>query len=513
MVQASREIAIVEIGSTGMRLIIASIDEQQQWKILDRAGKSLAMGKDVFTTGQITWESLLECISALQNFRELMKSWEIADANIHIIATSALRAARNRDIFMDRVFQETGFLVKIVDGIEENRLMYLGVRYALRQDLPEFREGNSMIVEAGGGSTEIILLNQGKIVAAHSLNIGTIMIDRIGRRPLGSIRSSERYLTETIRKTSGFLKEEMELANAKTFVIIGTDAWILATRIGRELNDQCRIISREDFLAFAETIRSYTIEDCVKKLQIPHSDAPRFIIGNLVYKLFLERTAASQVAIPNISIREGYLVDLTMGVDPELQEEFYSQIIASAVNLGRKYRFDEAHNCHVSELCLMLFDFLAGKHGMTRRERMLLEVAAILHDVGEFIENSEHHKHSQYIVNNSEIFGISAEEQGIIANAVRYHRGDAPSSSDFAFAVLQREERIVVLKIIALLRVADALDRSHSQHITGDIRLDQRGDSIFFHTSGNLDLSSEQRALDEKADMFRDVFGYKVHLT
>jgi exopolyphosphatase/guanosine-5'-triphosphate,3'-diphosphate pyrophosphatase len=316
-----------------------------------------------------------------------------------------------------------------------------------------------------------------------------------------------------VRNTSEFLNAEMELEHIKVFVIAGSDARFLAARIGTELNGDCWIIERDAFIQFVDKIRNYSPEECVQNLQVPYADSDGFVPGNLVYKLFLERTSAAQVVVPFVSIREGLLIDLARGVDPELQEEFYSQIVASAMNLGRKYHFDEAHHLHVALLCNILFDALAREHGMNRREQVMLEVAATLHDIGMFIRGgSGHHKHGQYIVANSEIFGLHREELDIIANVIRYHRSDPPSQADIDYIALQREERILVLKMASILRLADALDRGHTQRIQ-NIRVERRNENLILHTGGDFDVSSERVGLEEKGDMFQDIFGYKVILT
>ena len=503
--------AVLEIGSTGIRLIVAEILKGGQWQVLDRAGKPVALGRDVFTSGQVSRESFMECLSVLRNFREFLAGWGINERDVHIIATSALREARNRDIFVDRVRQETGFGLSIVEGIEENRLMYLAVRFALKSDLPLFWRANSMILEIGGGSTEIMLLRRGKMVAAHSLPLGTILIDQQARQAMGSAHFQERYLTENIRNTSELLSKELDLAHVRTFVVAGTDARIAASRIGMELNEHCGIIPRDTFLEFVEKTRHYTIEECVQKLNLTFAEAEVFVPGILVYKLLLERTMAAHVVVPRVSIREGFLIDLVQGVDPALQEEFYSQIIASAVNLGRKYQYDEADSRHVAKLCMALFDALAQEHGMNRRERLILEVAATLHDIGMFIRGANHQRHGQYLVANSEIFGLHQEELDLVANVIRYHRGADPSSSDIDYIALQREERILVLKMVSMLRVADALDHGHSQHVDA-ITVERRSEIMFLHTGGNHDISLELLNMEEKARLFQEVFGCKVVL-
>jgi exopolyphosphatase/guanosine-5'-triphosphate,3'-diphosphate pyrophosphatase len=508
----SHPVAVLEIGSTGIRLLVAQIQSGEKWTVLDNAGRPVALGRDVFNSGALSRESLLECLNVLQNFKELLAGWGIAAADAHVIATSALRVARNRDIFIDRIRQETGFNLSVVDGIEENRLMYLGVRFALKQDLPMFWRANSMIIEVGGGSTEIMLLRRGQMVAAHSIKLGTIIIDQRTRLGAGPGLFYERYLGEAIRNTTGLLNAEMDLAHVRTFVMAGSDARFVSNQVGSELNEHCRIINRNDFIAFADKIRNYTIEECVQKLGISYSEGEGFISGILVLKLFLEQTAAVRIAVPLVSIREGYLLDLALGVDSALQKEFFSQITASAVNLGRRFHFDEAHSHHVAKLCMVLFDELENVHGMNQRQRMMLETAAILHDIGAFIKSSGHNRHGQYIVANSEIFGLPRNELDIIANVIRYHRGDLPSESDIEYISLQSEERIMVLKMASILRIADALDRGHSQHIHIH-KVERRAETIVLHTQGGHDISLELMGLEEKSGLFQNAFGYKVILS
>lgn len=511
MFVAKRLVAVIEIGSTGIRLVVAEIRGNDDWHVVDRAGKPVGLGRDVFTSGFISRESLLACIAVLRNYQELLNGWRIAARDIHVIATSALRAAKNRDMFLDRVYLQTGFRVNVVEGIEENHLMYLAVRFALKDNLPQFTRFNSVIIEVGGGSTEMMMLRRGKMVAAHSLRLGTIIIDQHIRRTIGSNRYLYRYLSENVRNTCESLNTELDLSHVRTFIIAGSDARLAATRFGSELNEECWVLKRQVFIDFVEKIQNYSIEECVQKLRIPFAEAEGIIPGLLTYKLFLERTAAEELLVPNASIREGLLISLASGVDPELQEEFFQQVIASAVTLGNKYRYDEAHSHHVTRLALNLFDALQEEHGLDRRARLLLEVAGILHDIGMYIRSSGHHKHSQYIVANSEIFGLQRDDIEIISNVVRYHRKAPPNSTHISYIALQREDRIRVLKLAALLRVADALDRGHSQRI-GDIEVEKKSDTIILHALGHHDLTMEKLALQEKADMFQDIFGYNVVL-
>jgi exopolyphosphatase/guanosine-5'-triphosphate,3'-diphosphate pyrophosphatase len=503
----NRLVAVLEIGSTAIRLLVAQIFPDNNWQAMDRASKPIALGRDVITTGQVSRESFLECISLLKNFREFLRSWGIGDPDIHVIATSALRAARNRDVFVDRVRQETGLMLNIVEGVEENRLIYLAVRFALKNDLPMFWRANSMILEIGGGSSEIMLLRRGQMVAAHSLKLGTILIDQATR--IGQTRVQDRFVSDNIRNTSEILSAELDLAHVRTFIIVGFDGNIAGAQAGSILNEHCWVLTRNAFTEFVKKVQDYTVEECMQRLDMPFWEAESFITGILVNKLMLDQTGATQVIIPRVSIREGILIDIAKGVDPALQEDFFSQIFASAVNIGRKYHIDEPHCRHVASLCMAMFDALIREHGMNRRERMILEVAAMVHEIGMFIRASSHNLHGQYIIANSEIFGLRREELDIIGNVVRYHRGDPPSPRDIDYIALQREERILVLKMVSILRVADALDRGHSQQVKLK-NIEKKTETLVLQTEGILDLSLELMGLEEKGTLFQEVFGYKI---
>jgi exopolyphosphatase/guanosine-5'-triphosphate,3'-diphosphate pyrophosphatase len=368
-----------------------------------------------------------------------------------------------------------------------------------------------MILEVGGGSTEIMMLRRGKMVAAHSLKLGTIRMDQLFHQASDSAAFQSRYLNENVRKTAEALKTEMDLAYIRSLVISGSEARFMAMHIGREFNQDCRIVPRQVFLDFVEKVKDYTVEECVREFGIPYTDAEDLAPSLLIYRLFLENTSAGEIIVPLVSIREGMLINLVSQVDSGIQEEFFSQVIASAVNLGRRYHFDEAHNRHVSQLSLVIFDALNQEHGMTRRDRLLLEVAGILHDVGMYIRSSGHQKHGQYIVAHSEVFGLHQGELNLISNVIRYHRGDAPAEADIDYISLQREDRLLVLKMASLLRVADCLDRGHSQHIR-TISVEKQQDMVVLRTSGIVDTSIERLGLEDKGDMFQDVFGYRVLL-
>ena len=499
--------AAIEIGSTGIRLIIAEIDSKGDLKILDRASKQSRIGRDVFTMGNISRDGMRETIAILDSFSELLAGYGLFPADIQVIGTSALREASNRDTFIDRISLQTSYHVRIIEDIEENHLMYLAVKKALEDERSYLGHSNSMILEVGGGTTELMLLRKGQMVSSHSLSIGTLRIDEQIRESAQQPRQFiEMYLESNIKTACDILAEDLQLDSVRTFVLIGADARFAAHCLSDKVFNNYTVLDRKQFIEFADYVASMPTEECMAQYHLSWNEAESYAAGLTIERMFLERTGADTIIVPNISIREGILLAQVQGMDKKIEEELRRQVVASARARGKRFHYDEAHAAHVRNLSLKIFDALKKEHGLGIHERMLLEISAILHDIGTYIRTSGHHKHSEYIVANSEVFGLNRDDINIVSNVVRYHRKSQPLSTHVNFIALPREGRIVVLKLAAILRVADALDRSHQGRIK-ELSFEQTEDRFIIRTSESLDLSLEKLSLAEKGDMFEDVFG------
>ncbi len=509
--RSRRTVAVIDVGSTAIRLVVAEIDESGSWRILERAGKPVPLGRDVFRHGVVSRDTLLLSLRTLAGFQELMQAYGIENPDTTVIATSALREARNRDTFVDRVSIKTGFTIDIVEGIEENRLTYIAVQHALQRLQGKLSRSNAIIIEVGGGSTEFMILRRGKVVSAHSINIGTVRIEQ-QLEVSGSMGHNVRFLRENIRNVREVLGNEFDLSRVRYFIAVGGDARLAADRAGAAVDPMYSLIDKSDYDAFVRSIDSLSVDECVSRLGIPYDQADSLSTGLLMYQQFMEATAATELIVPQVSIREGVLISIAGEPDEELQQEFDSQVLASADSIGSKYQFDSSHAHHVAHLALQLFDQLTSEHGLDRHDRLLLHVAAILHDIGTYVRASGHHKHGRYLVSNSEVFGLHADDLEIVSNVVRYHRKSAPQGSHVSYMSLSREDRMKVLKLSALLRVADALDRAHGQRIRV-IRLQQHAEVIDVECDYHGDMSIERYGLVSKGTMFEDVFGLKLRLT
>lgn len=502
-------IGVIEIGSTGIRMLIANLLPDGGFTILESAGKQASLGRDAFTSRLISRESTNQCIAILRGFKEILKAYDLDEASVHIVATSALREAENRDAFVDRVAMRTGFRVTIIEDIEESHYLYLAVLHALGDDARYFAKANTLMMEVGGGTTELMLLRRGRIVAAHSLRLGTVRVEEQLKAAAGSPAYLQRIISDNVRTACDSLEEDLPLAKVRNFIVIGHDARFAARIIGLAGRQQYRVIPKADFLDLVQRLQSMSMEELAATYRLTYTDAEAVVPGLMIVSLFLERTGAEELIVPGVSIREGVLLAEAGGQSAEIAAELHNQVLASTLNLGRRYHIDEKHVQWVSATALFLFDRLQDSHGLGQRERLLLEVASLLHDIGSFIRPNSHHKHSEYIVKNSEIFGLQRDELIIIANIVRYHRKSGPMPSHISYMSLVREDRVLVLKLAAILRVADALDKSHTQRLRV-LDIESRGDNLVLHSDAEYDLSLERMSLKNKGDLFEDVFGQRV---
>ena len=295
---ASDLAAVVDIGSTAIRMVVAQIDENGEWQRLDRAARPVTLGRDVFMSGSLGSETMQQAISILGGFQELLRGWQVPEDSVRVIATSAIREARNRDTFVDRVSVRTGLRIEIVEGIEENHLTYLAVQHAVSPMKKEFSRANSMIIEVGGGTTEIMMLKRGKMVAAHSLRIGTVRLEQEARPLWSNADQVEEFMRENIRVSHDLLNSELRLDRMKYFVAVGGDARHVAQAVGTRQEEHYWTIERADFYRHLGELQDRTVDEIVRLYNVTYNEAEGLVPALTIYRLFLESTSPRSLSSP-----------------------------------------------------------------------------------------------------------------------------------------------------------------------------------------------------------------------
>ncbi len=504
---ALRPVAVLDMGASAIRLVVAELPPGEPPRIVEEASRGVLLGRDAFTGGRLGASTIEATLRALEGFRRIMDSYGVV--RYRAVATSAVREAVNRDTFLDRVRLRTGIDVEVIDGSEENRLSYVAVREALK-DHEALNGGDTLLVEVGGGSADISFLRRGEPVYSGTYALGSIRMRQNLAAWHGSHEQRVRLFHRTVQNIVEDIRREMPLREAKHFLATGGDARFAADQVvGEEPGGGVRAIPRERFLSFCEQTVALDDEQLVEAYRLPLTEVETLVPALLVYRELLLETQAETLLVPEATLRAGLLLDMVRADEGQGIEDLSRQVLASAAALGEKYRYDAPHARHVASLALRLFDDLRAEHGLGVRDRLLLEVAALLHDVGIFVNLRGHHKHTQYILSVSEIFGLSRDDMAVISNIARYHRRAAPNKSHLPYMALDSDARVTVNKLGAILRVANALDADHLQKVR-DVRVLREDDQWVLEVDGGGDLTLERLAALARADLLTEVFGRKV---
>ncbi len=503
-----RPVAVVDVGATAVRLLVAEAPTGQPPRILEEAARTVLLGKDAFTTGRLGTGAVEVAIKALEGFRRIMDTYGVR--RYRAVATSAVREAQNRDAFLDRVKQRTGLEVEVIDGSEENRLSYMAVRKALKGH-EALSAGDTLLVEVGGGSADISFLRAGSPIHSGSYALGSIRMRQGLGSWQGSYEQGMRLLRRHVHNVVDDIRGEMPLKDARHFVALGGDVRFAAAQLLDPGQGPVSAIPRDAFSAFCDRMSAEDPEQLVERLRIGHAEAENMGPALLAYRELLLETQAAEVIVPEASLRGGLLIDLVHGDEAQEGEDFSKQVLASAAALGERYRYDAPHGRKVAQLAVKLFDELQKEHGLSPRHRLLLEVAALLHDIGGYVNLRGHHKHSQYLLSVSEIFGLSQDDMLLLSNVARYHRRALPQKSHYPYMALDRPTRVEVNKLAAILRLANALDADHLQKVR-DLRVVNEDDQWVVELDGAGDLTMERLAALARADLITETFGRRVSL-
>jgi exopolyphosphatase/guanosine-5'-triphosphate,3'-diphosphate pyrophosphatase len=504
----ARPVAVIDIGASAIRMRIAEIGPNGEVRNLDSLQQALRLGKDTFSTGRIQASTIEDCIKVLLGFRQVMAEYGVTrDDQIRAVATSAVREAENRYAFVDRLYMSTQINVEVIEGTEENRLTYIAVQDVLRQD-GSLKDADGIIVDVGGGSTELVLTQKGSVTFANSYRLGSLRM----RETLETFRApAERVrmiLDQHINRMVDQLYRNVPIDKVRYMVAISGDAQFAASLLSPNWPDvRISSVNVKTFSALTEQLVPTTVDELVRKYRIPYQEAETVGPALLAYMHLANAFHVKQILVPKSSLREGLLKEMAAG--GTWTEAFSEQAIQSALALGAKYAFDEKHSQQVADLSIRLFHELQPEHRLEKRFELLLKIAALLHEVGMFIGDRSHHKHSMYIIINSELFGLTRKDITLIALVARYHRRATPRPYHEEYTRLDRDSRIAVAKMAAILRVADALDRDHMQQKRA-LTFSREPGQFVISISDAVDLTLERLALKEKGNLFEEIFGMKA---
>ncbi|MCB9757666.1 MAG: HD domain-containing protein [Candidatus Omnitrophica bacterium] len=503
--------AVLDIGSNSIKLVIGE-KSGDDIKILESLKNVVPIGRNTFFRGRIAQETINQTISLFEKYQQCLKEYDVKE--VVVIATTAVREAANRDMFVDTVMRKTGLKVEVLNVGDVVYYIDAYLSYKLKKKYP-IHEKNLLIVELGAGSVDISVLEKGFTQMSVGIPVGTLRLKNFMNSLDGTLQEIYEAVEEYIVNEIHYVKKSIPHLKIDDVIVVDENYSgylnnFVPSRSRQSEFFQFRIKESEDLLAkltesYPETVAvSYKVPADVVETMTGYA-----IIVNKIFRL----TKNKYIYILDTSLAEAVLANMIFKLELFQENNKTNQLISVAQNLCGKYKMDLNHCRHVAELSKSLFDQLQGTLGLKKEDLICLTLAAYLHDIGMFVNNRTHHKHSEYIIGSLNLFRLTEEEMNMIACIARYHRKGAPSRAHLLYNSLSSEHQILVQKLSALLRMANALDRSHKQKIKRiEVVFNPKGDvNIIAQASGNLLL--EKAFFKDKKELFEEITGNRVTLT
>jgi len=495
--------ATIDVGSNASRLLIVEADGPGAWRQIDQLRAPVRLGHSVFLTGKLDPASIDEAEAAMRTFAKAIETHDVV--GYRAVVTASARDAENASVLLSRV-AEAGITLEAIDGTEEARL----VKLAVETKLP-LGDQRALLCDLGGGSLELSEVHHDEVRFSTSLQIGTVRLLESFLSPGKAVtKAQQRLLEEYVERMLAPVRDNYLRRNYDIVAGTGGNFDTLAELCPVEGAALPTIDVRR---ARALLVRMARMKPAERRKTFGlRPDRADVIVPALHVLLALADLARTDTIVaPGVGLKEGLATELVEKYfrvwDYKVDE---NQATRAAVQLGRRYHFDETHATQVDRLACQLFDRLKPLHKLAEHDRVLLRVAALVHDIGDFVHFAAHHKHTQYIVENTDMMGLSHEDRVLVGCVARYHRRAAPNPSHASFGKLGPDERRRVRKMSSLLRLADALDRGHRSKVHQlDVDL---GKTVALAVSGREDLSLEVWTAERKASLFEQTFRRAVHV-
>ena len=506
--------AAIDIGSNSIKLVVVDAAASDSFAVLTREKETVRLGHETFLQGYLGRDAILRAIDCVRRFRSIAEAR--GAERIVATATAAVREANNAANFIKAVEQKTGINVEILSGIEEARLIGLAAAQGCSA-----KGTTTLNIDIGGGSTEISIFREGLPLTLHSIRLGAVGLterflksDPPRPKQLKDLRTEIRAAVE---------RPARELHGRRWDGVTGTSGTILA--IGNALrawtgNDDAvqpaeAVIKSGKLAKFNASLAAMTTAERRNAARLTEQRAEIIVAGGVMLEGIMHALGIDALTTCEWALREGVIIDRLRDWEAQSRPpmpDIADQKLRGVHAVGKRFGYEEAHSHQVARLAETIFDALATSANLTRHQRLLLSAAALLHDVGYHIAHESHHKHSFYLIENSELTGFSESERAVIANIARYHKGSLPKNRHLHYAALSEADQLTVSRLAGILRVADAMDRRHDNRVQ-DLRCERNRNVVNIQAMSALECEHELTEAERRLNLFENAFQCKVFLS
>lgn len=496
--------AAIDIGSYNVGMEIFEITRKGGLKSLDYVDYRMELGRDTYAEGKISNTLVKELCGVLNDFKRIMLEYRVTD--FRVCATSALREAENAEIVLGKIYQNTGMRVHVLSNSEQRFLGYKSIA-CMEADFPKIITKGTAVLEIGGGSIQISLFDKDMLITTQNIKLGNLRIRERLINLENEVLHYETLVEEFIRnEIISFKKIHLKDRKIENVILVGD---YIPDILVKSIDKQ-RVIKKSQFMELYKKIISRSPIELAMLLNIPLENASLLLPTAIIYRCFMDEFGADTIWAPGTQLTDGIAYDYAEQMKLiKSTHNFDNDIVMAAKNIGKRYGVSRPHVQMVAHIALTIFDSMKKIHGLGARERLLLECAVYLHDCGKYVSLINAAESNYQIIMATEIIGISHTEREMIAQTVRFNTLPMESFDYISKRTdLGLPEYLIVTKLAAILKLANAMDRSHLQKIQ-QIRAGVRQEQLVINLVTNRDYTLEQGLLTEKEDFFEDVYGIR----
>ena len=494
----------IDIGSYEVGMKIFELSAKYGMKEITYIRRRLDLGKYAYTTGRIAPGVVDELCEVLIDFTNIMKEYQVTDCRACV--TSAIREADNALIILDHIKVRTGIVVEALSNSEQRFLGYKSIAYQGTAFEKMIQKGTA-IFDIGGGSIQLSLFDKDKLVTTQNIRMGIIRI----RERLSGLEDRSAYQIAMIEdlvnnEINSFKKMYIKDREIRSAILVGDYINYVVRRFRKKDNNE--FVTKEELLENFDWLMKLSPRQMAKELGIPAENESLILPAIVIYRRLILDIQPELIWAPGLNLSDGLAYDYAeQHKIMKSSHNFENDILAAAKNIAKRYQSDRPHINVVDSLALTVFDAVKRAAGLGDRDRLLLDIAVQLHHCGKFITISRAAECNYNIIMSTEIIGLSHKERNLIANIVRFVTTDFPGFDELAAKEdIEEESYLKIAKLVAIVRVANALDRSHRQKIK-EMRASLKGSRLLLNVDTSEDITLEKGLFPDKAEFFAEVFG------
>lgn len=495
--------AAIDVGSFEISLKIIEFSGKNSSRVLEHVRQRIALGTDTYVNGKISNDKLDELCRTLKEYSAIMHTYKVSEYKAY--GTSAIREASNTQIILDQIEQRTGIRIEVLSNSEQRFLDYKAIAFTGESFKEIIREGTA-IVDIGGGSIQISLFDKDVLVATQNMKLGVLrMQEWLGKLDIKNSQTVSMIDEIVSAQLNTFKKLYLKDSHIKTLIVVDDylSVWIAAK--AREKGTGA-IVNMEEYERFLALLCSTSESELAVKLAVSVEAANLTSISAHIINRLMKLMEAEKIWAPGVSLCDGIAYEYAEKNKIMLCEhDFEKDILACAVNISKRYMGSRKRAETLENITMTIFDSMKKIHGMGKRERFYLRIAAILHDCGKYISMTDIGETSYHIIMATEIIGLSHMEREIVANVVRYNHSPFVYYENMNESSLTQQAYLIVAKLTAILKVANGLDRSHKQKLKG-VKAVVKDRQLILTLDSQENIALEKGLFGKRAQFFSEVF-------